>query len=117
MTEHRDWGRTRLSEELCHRLAQRIKDMAARTLLLKLERAGHIRLPKRRRKSTRETATRPLWLMRIRGALRQLRPLALSVVDSSSKDLRLFNCLLSRSLLGHRNTVGETSGITARDGR
>ena len=57
MTEHRDWGRTRLSEELCHRwdwrnARGRIKDMAARTLLLKLERAGHIRLPKRRRKST-----------------------------------------------------------------
>lgn len=40
MAEHRDWGRTRLSEELCRRWnwrnAQgRIKDMAARTLLLK----------------------------------------------------------------------------------
>ena len=38
MTEHRDWGRTRLSEELCHRwdwrnARGRIKDMAARTLL------------------------------------------------------------------------------------
>ena len=36
MTEHRDWGRTRLSEELCHRwdwrnARGRIKDMAART--------------------------------------------------------------------------------------
>ena len=57
LARHRDWGRTRLSEELCclwdWRNAQgRIKDMAARTLLLKLERAGHIRLPKRRRKSS-----------------------------------------------------------------
>ena len=48
------WGRTRLSEELCRRWdwrnAQgRLKDMAARTLLLKLERAGHIRLPPRQR--------------------------------------------------------------------
>ena len=35
MTEHRDWGRTRLSEELCHRwdwrnARGRIKDMAVR---------------------------------------------------------------------------------------
>ncbi len=40
LAEHRNWGRTRLSEELCYRWdwrnAQgRIKDMAARTLLLK----------------------------------------------------------------------------------
>ena len=57
LAEHRDWGRTRLSEELCclwdWRNAQgRIKDMAARTLLLKLERGGHIRLPERRRASS-----------------------------------------------------------------
>ena len=50
LAEHPDWGRTRLSEELCRRwdwrnARGRIKDMAARTLLLKLERAGHMRLP------------------------------------------------------------------------
>ena len=60
--------------------------MAARTLLLKLERAGHIRLPKRRRKSTNGLRNRNAPLVAhatapIRGALRQLRPLALSVVD------------------------------------
>ena len=45
MAVHCDWGRTRLSEELCRlwdwRNAQgRIKDMAARTLLLKLARVS-----------------------------------------------------------------------------
>ena len=95
--------------------------MAARTLLLKLERAGHIRLPKRRRKSTNGLRNRNAPLVAhatapIRGALRQLRPLALSVVDSSSKDLRLFNCLLSRyHYLGHRNTVGENIRYLVRD--
>ena len=44
LVEHPDWGRTRLSEELCslwdwRNANGRIKDMAARTLLLKLERA------------------------------------------------------------------------------
>ena len=53
LAEHPTWGRTRLSEELCRRWDWRnaqgqLKDMAARTLLLKLERAGHIRLPPRR---------------------------------------------------------------------
>ena len=56
MVDHSDWGRTRLSEEICllwdWRNAQgRIKDMAARTLLLKLERRGLIKLPARQRPS------------------------------------------------------------------
>jgi hypothetical protein len=57
LATHPAQGRTPLSEELCRRWnwrnAQgRLKDMAARTLLLKLERAGHIRLPPRRRPSS-----------------------------------------------------------------
>src|SRR6056297_1086337 len=52
LTSNPDWNRTRLSRELCARWDWRNakgqpKDMAARTLLLKLERAGHIRLPPR----------------------------------------------------------------------
>ena len=49
LAEHREWGRTRLSEEFfCPRdwrnSQGRIKeDMAARALLLKLERGGHTR--------------------------------------------------------------------------
>ena len=54
LAEHGDWRRTRISKELCRRWdwcngQGRFKDMAARTLLLKLERAGLIQLPKRRR--------------------------------------------------------------------
>ena len=57
LVEHPHWGRTRLSEELCRRWGWRNaqgrpKDMAARTLLLKLERGGHIRLPPRQRPSS-----------------------------------------------------------------
>ena len=53
LAAHPDWNRTRLSRELCarwdwHNAQGRPKDMAARTLLLKLERAGHVRLPARR---------------------------------------------------------------------
>jgi hypothetical protein len=123
---HRDWCRTRLSEELCRlwdwRNARgRIKDMAARTLLLKLERGGFIQLPDRRRPSSNgfrnrdaspvDHATAP-----IRVALRDLRPLAVSVVEPGLEDLRLFNCLLSRyHYLGHRNTVGENIRYLIRD--
>lgn len=126
LAEHRDWGRTRLSEELCclwdWRNGQgRIKDMAARTLLLKLERSGHIELPERRRPSSNGLRNRHVPLVDhatapICGALRDLRPLAVSVVESGSQDLRLFNCLLGRyHYLGHRNTVGENIRYLVRD--
>jgi len=118
LAEHEDWCRTRISEELCRRWdwrngQGRIKDMAARTLLLKLERAGLIQLPQRRCPSSNGLRNRNPPLVAhatesIRCALRDLRPLAVSIVAPGSEDLRLFNCLLSRyHYLGHRNTVGE----------
>lgn len=126
LVDHAHWGRTRLSEELCRRWGWRNaqgrpKDMAARTLLLKLERGGHIRLPPRQRPSSNglrnrhvpvvESATDP-----IRGALRDLRPLTVSVVAPGSPDLRLFNGLLAHGhYLGHRNTVGENLRYLVRD--
>ena len=63
MAEHRDWDRTRLSEELCHlwnwRNGQgRIKDMAARTLLLKLEHRAFIELPARQRRCSNQFRNR-----------------------------------------------------------
>jgi len=53
LAEHPDWHRSRLSRELCVRWEWRnanglLKDMAARSMLLKLERGGHIKLPPRR---------------------------------------------------------------------
>src|SRR2546423_4923724 len=49
---HPDWGRSRLSVQIAEQWnwrndAGRLKDMAARTLLLKLERRGLIGLPAR----------------------------------------------------------------------
>src|ERR1039458_253587 len=118
LAEHPDWGRTRLSEELCRRWdwrnAQgRPKDMAARTLLLKLERSGHILLPPRQRPSSNGLRNRGVLVVApatepIRGVLGDLRPLSVSVVAPASADMRLFNGLLAGyHYLGHRNTVGE----------
>ena len=126
LAEHGDWCRTRISEELCRlwdwRNGQgRFKDMAARTLLLKLERAGLIQLPKRRCPSSNGLRNRNPPLVAhatesIRCALRDLRPLTVSIVEPGSADLRLFNCLLSRyHYLGHRNTVGENMRYLVRD--
>ena len=118
MVSHPDWGRTRISVELCrqwgwHNQQGRPKDMAARTLLLKLERAGHFRLPRRRTNTSRGFHDRIVPLVAhatepIRDQLRMLQPLAVSVVTPGTEALRLFNCLLHRyHYLGHRNTVGE----------
>ena len=126
MAEHRDWGRTRLSEELCRcwnwRNAQgRIKDMAARTLLLKLQRRGCIELPARQRPSSNQFRNRRVPVVEpasepIRGSLSDLRPLSVSLVAPRSEDLRLFKGLLGRyHYLGHRNTVGETLRYLIRD--
>jgi len=126
LAEHPSWGRTRLSEELCEhwdwRNARgRIKDMAARSLLLKLERGGFIQLPPRRGHSSNGLRNRhpdfvPHETEPIGGPLRELRPLTISIVAARSPDLRLFNCLLSRyHYLGHRNTVGENLRYLVRD--
>jgi hypothetical protein len=126
LDDHPAWGRSRLSEELCRRwdwrTAQgRLKDMAARTLLLKLERAGHLRLPTRRGPSPNGRRNRGLPVVAhatepIRGALRALQPVSVRLVAPGSDDLRLFTCLMSHyHYLGHRNTVGENLRYLVRD--
>jgi len=126
LAAHPARGRTPLSAELCRRWDWRnargqLKDMACRTLLLKLERAGHIRLPPRIRPSSnglrnRRPPATPMACETIRGALRDLQPLHLSVVAPGSDDARLFHGLLAHEhYLGHRNTVGENLRYLARD--
>jgi len=126
--EHGDWGRTRLSEELCRRWEWRngrgqAKDMAARTLLVKLERRGHIRLPERRYKPSgrrRKIAVVPVGVEEQRtpigGPLEALRLISVSVVRAGSPDQRVFKALLEKHhYLGHRRTVGENLGYLFRD--
>ena len=126
LEQNPEWGRSRLSEELCGRWqwrnAQgRLKDMAARTLLLKLERAGYLRLPPRRGPNPNDRRNRVAptvdhLVERIRGPLPALRPLSVAVVSPGSGDLGLFNGLLARHhYLGHRNTVGENLRYLVRD--
>jgi hypothetical protein len=126
LDEHPDWCRSRLSVELCDhwswRNAQgRRKDMAARTLLLKLERAGLIILPPRRSPSQNGNRSRvappvPPAAEPIHGTLCDLQPLTVSIVTPGSEDLRLFNGLLAHyHYLGHRNTVGENIRYLVRD--
>ena len=126
LAAHPDWNRTRLSRELCARgdwrnAQGRAKDMAARTLLLKLERAGYVRLPARRGPSPNGCRNRQVEPVAppdepIRGALRDLQPLSVRVVDPGSAEARRFHGLLVHEhYLGQRNTVGENLRYLVRD--
>jgi hypothetical protein len=120
------WNRTRLSQELCRRWAWRdgagrLKDMACRTLLLKLERRGQIRLPARRRPSSNARRNRqPLDLpcdqTTIAGPLGDLQPIGVEPLGAGHPELALLRCLLQRHhYLGLRNSVGENLKYLVRD--
>lgn len=112
------WNRSRLSRELCERwnwrnAAGRLKDMACRALLLKLELRGQIQLPARQRPSPNALRnSRTLELPRecapIEGALGDLQPLRLDALAEGQPDQTLFRFLLQHHhYLGLRNCVGE----------
>jgi hypothetical protein len=120
------WNRTRLSRELCQRWgwrngAGRLKDMACRTLLLKLERRGQIRLPTRQGSSPNARRNgQPLDLpcdrTPIEGALSDWQPLRIETLAEGHPGQRLFRFLLQRHhYLGLRNSVGENLKYLARD--
>jgi hypothetical protein len=111
------WNRTRISRELCrewewfNRLGQ-MKDMACRTLLLKLEALGYVTLPKRQRPSPNASRNRTIQAVfhdttPIEGSLRELMPVSIEVVKDTGS-LSLFGFLLSRyHYLGYSGSVGE----------
>lgn len=120
------WNRSRLSRELCERWnwrngAGRLKDMACRTLLLKLERRGQIRLPTRQRPSPNARRNRlaievPCDRTPVECALGALQPVRIEPLGGSHPDMALFRSLLQRHhYLGLRNCVGENLKYLARD--
>jgi hypothetical protein len=120
------WNRTRLSRELCRRWdwrneAGRLKDMACRTLLLKLERRGQIQLPARQRSSPNalrnsQVLDLPCEHSPIEGTLGDLQPLRIEPLWEGHPNLALFRFLLQRHhYLGLRNSVGENLKYLARD--
>ncbi len=130
LTDHPAWGRSRLSVELCELWDWRapngqLKDMACRNWLLRLERAGHLTLPPRQRKSPNAYRNRSaVWVAHpteaLAGGLKHLTPLQIGVVVNGSEQDRLFRYLLSGyHYLGFKNTVGENLKylVHSRDGR
>jgi len=120
------WNRSRLSRELCEEWnwrndKGRLKDMACRTLLLKLKRLGAIRLPPRQRPSPNANRNRSITEVPhnkspISSNLGMLQPLKIAHLETADKDMPLFKFLLHRyHYLGHRNCVGENLKYMIRD--
>jgi len=125
MEQNPCWNRTRLSRELCRHwnwraVSGRYKDMACRSLLLKLEQRGLLTLPPRH--SPPKNAFRhrlipsvPHSTCPIHSPLKTLLPLNIEIVTASSQDL--FACLLARyHYLGYRGSVGQNMKYLVRTG-
>lgn len=130
LVEHPSWHRTRLSRELCglwgwRNEAGQLKDMACRTLLLKLQGRGLMELPARQRASVNGFRNHsPVEVSHedspVHTGLEALRPLNVDRVTPGSPEARLFQFLLHRyHPLGHRNCVGENLKylVSERQGR
>lgn len=125
---HPEWSRRRLSQELCAQWqwrnpAGQPKDMAARTLLVKLEKLGHVQLPARRQRPVnrmRQTRTvdRSWDQSPCVGAIGDFQPLELAEVSrdpAARQELRA--ALAQFHYLGFGGAVGENLQYTVRDKR
>ena len=115
---HPEWSRRRLSEELARSWdwrngAGQLKDMAARSLLLKLEERGLVRLPARRRVPTNRMRCRRVAEWRweapaLESPLADLGAVQVREVSAEPEGRALVACALSRfHYLDHGGTVGE----------
>jgi len=126
LASHGEWHRTRLSRELCRRwdwfnAAGQPKDMACRSLLLKLEAQGCIRLPARRAASVNGHRHRSAPVVEharhpIEGPLGELAPVDIRLAESSSADAELVRALVGQyHYLGLRSAAGENLRYVVRD--
>ncbi len=124
--EHPDWSRRRLSQSLAEEWNWRngrglLKDMASRTLLLKLETQGLIQLPPRRQIPSNRMAARSLppqnWdSTPVDCKLADLGPLTVREVSmDTAARVRFAAALAEFHYLGYRGTVGENLQYTVTD--
>jgi hypothetical protein len=130
IADHPDWSRRKLSEILCAEWnwrngSGRLKDMATRSLLVKLDARGLIALPARRRAPSNRMAfrqsPRQIWdSTPVTGTLRDLGPLNLREISADAAAKICFAAALTEfHYLGYRGTVGENLQymVTDQNGR
>jgi hypothetical protein len=125
---HPLWSRRRLSVALAQRwqwyaASGQLKDMAARSLLLKLHERGLMVLPERRRApaTRRSEATPDLWdllpVEPVEASLSSLRPLRIQAVGPRQPNYHTFQRYLAQHhYLGYRGPVGENIGYLIQSG-
>ena len=125
---HPGWSRRRISEALAQHwewrnAAGQLKDMAARTLLVKLHQRELIRLPERRRQPARRTPRLgpdlfdTLIPQGLVADLSSLRPLEIRLVAPKEPDYHLFQrYLVQHHYLSYGGPVGENLGYLVRSG-
>ena len=126
LAAHPDWSRYRLSCELCQVWNWRnhvgqIKDMAARSLLLKLEERGWVALPARRRLSPNRMRHKQIRRLPhptdpIIGSLSELQPLQIQELSRQPEAQPVFDSLLHQyHYLGYTSAVGQNVKYLVRD--
>jgi hypothetical protein len=126
LAAHPDWSRYRLSRQLCQVWKWRnpvgqIKDMAARSLLLKLEEQGWVVLPARRCLSPNRMRHKQIRLLQhpadpITGSLSELQPLQIQELSRQPAAWPAFDSLLHQyHYLGYTSAVGQNVKYLVRD--
>ena len=126
IADNPNWSRRRLSKELCDEWGWRngngqMKDMAARSLLLKLHARALIELPVRRQVASNRMLSRKIppqcWdTTPVMGTLGDLGSLTVQEVSrESSARIRFAAALSEFHYLGYRGTVGENLQYTVTD--
>lgn len=116
---HPDWHRTRLSQELCRHwnwVNEKgcLKDMAARSLLRKLDDGELIELPAPVRSANNRFRNRPVALdsldlqtTSIKGNLSTLQPIQIQPVENTAASRQFRGLLQQHHYLGYYGPVGE----------
>jgi hypothetical protein len=129
IAQHPDWHRTAISRHLCELWdwrngAGRLKDMAARTLLLKLQARGLVQLPPPQRRTARPCARSPAGLQPellavmatpINCCLKSVQPLRLELTQDLQSRRYLARLLAQYHYRGFNGAVGENLQYLARD--
>jgi hypothetical protein len=129
IAQHPDWHRTALSRYLCELWnwrngAGRLKDMAARTLLLKLQARGLIELPAPQRRTARPCACAPARFQPellptattpINCPLESVQPLRLELAQDLRSRRHLGRLLAQYHYRGFNGAVGENIQYLATD--
>jgi hypothetical protein len=124
---HRQWSRKRLARELCQRWQWvdgqgRLKDLAARSLLLKLQARGVVKLPPLQLHQRRPPRGEPIWASWAEpraweASLSAISPIGLEPVMPGTEADRRWRFYLHRYHYLGLAVVGENLGYLARDAR